>query len=146
MFDHRRQLIDLRSFEMTKCIVAVVFQHPRFFPQPFAQRPNSQPPESILIKVYLESVCFEQLAVVRRIVVALIIRIAIEPVDQQAPPTIAVAEVDRSVHSLNALLLEPLLALVEQSKRDRTVVHTIEKSYSTCRLFVAFIRRLPVHE
>ena len=67
--------------------------------------------EEELVEVELEAVVLEQVLVVRRVVVGAVDRRIREVLDQQAPEHVAVAQIDRAVHGLHALFLQPLRAV-----------------------------------
>ena len=100
----------------------------------------------MLVEVGLETVLFEHLLIVGRIVGVSVERLVLETIDQQTPPLVARAEVDRAVHRLHTVLREPLTGSVEEHKCQLAVVDRLEKTATTRRLLIVEHCRTAVEE
>ena len=90
----------------------------------------------MLIEVGLEAILLEKCLIVRHIVGVGIERLVLETIDEQTPPLVARAEVDRAVHRLHTILGEPLACRIEERKGHLAVVDRLEETTTARRLLV----------
>ena len=88
----------------------------------------------VLVEIVLEAVILEQADVVFEVVRVAVQRREFESLYQQSPPRVAVAEVDRAVHRLQAASGEPVARRVEKQVGYPLVVDRFEKSAAAGRL------------
>ncbi|TXI78055.1 MAG: shikimate kinase [Flavobacteriales bacterium] len=101
--------------------------------------------EEELVEVDPEPVVFQQLLVVRRIVVGAVDRWRGMVLDQQPPEHVAIAQVDGAVHRLHAMLLEPVPGGVQQQVSGRLIVDALEEAHASRGLFLR-VGRLGIDE
>ena len=89
------------------------FGNRSFLLEPGMQRVQHLSAKRELIKINLEPIRLEKLLVVGKVVVALIVWLLVESLDQQSPPPVSAAEVHGAVHSLHAAFCKPDLTSVE---------------------------------
>jgi len=82
----------------------------------------------VLVEIVLEAVALEQLDVVLEVVGIGVERREFESLDQKAPPLVAIAEVDGTVHRLHAPCSEPVTCCVEQQVGDLLIIDRFEES------------------
>ena len=90
----------------------------------------------MLVEVVLESVIFEQLFIIRRIVRVLIEGLKFVPADQQPPPGIPGTEIDRTVHRLHTPAGKPHAGRIEKLIGQLLVVDSLEKAAPSRRLLL----------
>ena len=94
------------------------------------------PDVGVLVEVVAEPVMFEQLLVVGRIVGVGVEGLEFVAFDEQSPPRVARAEVDRAVHGLHAAAGQPHARRVEEQVGDLLVVDHLEKAAAAGRLLL----------
>ena len=90
----------------------------------------------VLVEVVLEPVVFEQADVVFEIIGIGIQRREFEAFRKQAPPLVAVPEIDGAVHRLHPFLGEPFFGCVEHQVGYLLVVDRFEETAATRRLSI----------
>src|SRR5690606_9873723 len=129
---------------MSEFIVRILCNDLRFSLELGRNGPLNRAPERQLIEIHLKTIGFEQILVIGKVVVALVVRFAIETFYQEAPPAIAVSKIDGPVHRFHSATGKPFPALVKKRERRLAVVDALEKPHTASRLVVAFHNSLLV--
>src|SRR5258708_32136098 len=87
-----------------------------FFIKLFIDRAINFSSKGELIEINLKAIGFKKKFIVRRVVVALIVRLEVISLNKQTPPAVAASKIDRSIHRLHPFGLKPLCTLTEQKK------------------------------
>src|SRR5258705_11905964 len=124
---------------MPKDVVRILSQSVCFVLEAGRHRIHDLAAKCILLKIGLKPVRFKKILVIRKIVVALIVRIAIKSIHQQAPPTVAAAKVDGSIHRFHFFLLQPCFTPVKKKKGSFPVFNALTKAHPSSRLIIALI-------
>src|SRR5690606_8245519 len=90
--------------------------------------------KTFLIEIILETVILKQFSVIRRIVIHVIQR-RVKSFNQQSPPLVTFAQIDRSVHGFHILLLQPVFGGIKQQISYFLIINRFKKTNSTRRLF-----------
>ena len=138
-------LIDPLLVHMLETIARLLFQPPHPLVDVLGEKPLFELAQvSMLVEIVPKPVILEQPDVILEIVRVRIERRELEPLDQQPPPLITVAEVDGTVHRLQTALLQPVARGVEQHVGHPLVVDRFEKAAAAGRLIFRSGHQLPI--
>src|SRR5689334_9439563 len=83
-----------------------------------------------LVEEILKAIVFEQLLIIRWIIIEAI-NGRLETLYQQAPPPIPFAKIDWAVHGMHTSLKQPMFCNIEKHVRGCLVIDTIKKTNSS---------------
>src|SRR5690606_36528576 len=88
----------------------------------------------------------EEKPIVREIVVAAVVGLFFKPINQQPPPLISLAKIDRPVHGLHSAVRQPFFAGIKKGKSSLFAINAFEKAKSAGGLVVVLPCGLLIHK